>query len=427
MIRKQDGIYPFNRSFRIKLLALCLDPKWMARHRTIIKPEYFEQDDEEAIASAILDYLEAYGTVPTDACDVITLCNEDYEDTVYDVFDSVDDVDTRLAADVAIQFAQEQAAKIAILDSIDDVKVGNISDAIERMKAALAVGKDLSSPAIDVVGDVDSWMYELWTDKVSTGWPHIDAILEGGLSPGEIGLIMGPTNRGKTMALVNLGIGAASIGSGKNVVHITHELSGKLTAKRYAARMMFRFPKREENIDTYRDEFVEVARGMLPGRIRILDMTGNVTVADIRAKLDMLISIGYKFDLIIDDYPDLVTSPRAYDQRRFELTGTHTAFRQMGSEYGVPVWAATQSNRASFSKEVITVADVAEDIGKANNADVIVAMCQTREEEDTDRCRLFMAKVRDGTKHQMVGAKYIGASQAIVTTGLVKRKKDNDV
>ena len=422
----ESDAYPFGREFRLKILSLCLDPGWMAKYGTsIVLPEYFEQDDEETVATAILEYYERFGYVPSDPDDIVVLCGGEYEELVYDVYE--DDRDMKLSGEVAIQFAKEQAAKIAILDSVEDVKVGNISRAIERMGTALAIGNDLSSVGIDVIRDINDWLYSLWTEKVCTGWYHIDSLLEGGLSPGELGLVMSPTNRGKTMALINIGVGAAGIGSGKNVVHVTHELNAELTAKRYAARILFRFPKYGDDLEKYKTDLQDTARKLIPGKLRVIDCTGRTSLADVKGRLDRLKLEGYEFDLIIDDYPDLLAPDKYYNQRRFELSGIYTSLRQLAADYGVPVWAATQSNRSSFSKEVITLSDIAEDIGKANIADVIIALCQTNEELKTDACRLFMAKVRDGMRGMMYSAKYFGESQAIVTTGISKKRNDKNV
>lgn len=418
--------YPYNRNFRIKILSLCLNPLWMSQYgASIVLPNYFEREDEEQVAAAILEYYTKYGRVPRDSEDVIALCGDEHDELIYDVFDSA--YDTDLAVDLVVQFAKEQAAKIAILESIDDVKVGNIQRAIERMESALAVGDNLHFPGIDVVADSDKWLYDLWVNKVPTGWHHVDMLLEGGLGVGELGLIMAPTNRGKSMALINIGLGAAGLGSGKNVVHITHEMSDKVVAKRYAARMTFRFPSRNRSLEAYDDELQKVARRLVPGKIRVLDL-GRSSLDGVKANLDRLVAEDYDIGLIIDDYPDLlgVAKDRRYAERRFELSHIYAEFRELGRRYSCPVWAATQSRRSSFSKEIITLEDIAEDIGKAHIADVIIALCQTREEEMADVCRLFMAKVRDGGKHRMFRAKFSGQSQSIVTTGVV-REKEKDV
>lgn len=420
--------YQFSsREFRIKVLMLMLDNTWMAiwGGDTLIKPEYFELEDEETIAQAILDYRSSYDRSPHDPEDLVELAGSSCRELILSLYDRVD-LELHLVSDRVVQFAREQAAKLAILESIDDVQRGNLQQPIDRMKAALQVGEKVLSPGIDPVADIDKWLYNYWTDKVSTGWLHIDEILDGGLSPGELGVVMGPPNRGKSMALINIGFGAASVyGGGKNVIHFTHEMSEAQTAKRYAARLLFKFPNRNDDLQQYSNDMIEFARKLLPGKIRIIG--GAMTPADIECHVERLLAEDFKPDLIIDDYPDLVVSPRKYKERRFELSATFEWFRRLGAKYEMPIWVATQGNRGSLSKEIIGIQDIAEDIGKAAIADVIVALCQTYDEEQTDRCRLFMAKVRDGAKKTLVAAKFYGQAQSIVTTGIIKAKEGRDV
>lgn len=412
-------MYPFNRHFRLKVLRLCFDDSWMGRYgRSIIKPEYFELDDEYDIADALLIYRETYGRCPKDVNDIVVLCNGMYEELLEQIQDiQIDNV--QFVTDEVIQFAKEQAAKIAILESIDDVNSGNLQGPIERMKLALMVGENITKPGIDFMGDIDLWLYDLWSSKVRTGWYHIDKYLDGGLAAGELGVIMCPTNRGKTMALVNIGYGAAGIGSARNVVHFTHEIGESIVAKRYAARMIFRFPRRDDNMDEYAAELEYAARRLLPGKIRII--SGVDSMAGIEQNIEVLQSDGFDMGLLIDDYADLVKPLRVYTEKRFELTDNYVNLRRLGEHHEIPTWTASQSTRSSLTKEVITVADIAEDIGKANTADIIAAICQTTEEENADQCRVFLAKVRDGERNAMFNAKYYGKQQAIVTIGQVIR------
>lgn len=416
--------YSYNRGFRLKILSLMLNNFWMVKYGdSIIRPEYFDSEDEETIARAILEYRSKYRISPSDPDDLIVLSSGNgTADTVYDIFEIRDDADTLLASDIVIQFAKEQAAKLAVLDGIDDINRGDLAKILERMKEAISIGDNILSSGIDPIADTDKWLYNYWEDKVRTGWLDVDHIMEGGLSPGEEGIILGPPNRGKTMSLVNIGYGAAAMGSGKNVVHFTHEARVQQVAKRYAARITFRFPKREDDLDKYEDELIEVARRYIPGRIRIIG--GCVTVDDLDNNIERLKAEGFNPGLIIDDYPDLLSPSRRYTDRRFELSAIFKDCRDLGHKHGLPFWGATQGNRSSLSKEIITMADIAEDIGKANIADVIIAVCQTYEEEQTNRCRLYMAKVRDGEKKTLIGAKYYGKSQAIVTTGIIPMKKE---
>lgn len=417
--------YAFSRELRLKVLALCLDDSWMRRiGNAIIKPEYFENDDEIDFVKAVIRYRGAYVKSPRDPNDVIHLCDNKHAPFIMDVYELFEEGDLDLVKDVVVQFAREQAGKIAILESVDDIKVGNLSKPLERMKEALKVGQDISSPGIDPIRDVNEWLYDYWAEKVRTGMTHVDRVLEGGLNAGEEGIILGPPNRGKSMTLINIGYGAASLGSSKHVVHFVHEMNAAQTAKRYAARMLFRFPRQEENLDDYAEELIEAARKLLTGKIRIIG--GKKTTQQIEAHLEQLAAEDdFELGLIIDDYLDKIEVRRHYSDRRFELSDLYDWYRELAEEWGVPAWSASQAGRAALSKEIITMQDIAEDIGKANIADVIIALCQTYDEEQMDQCRLYMAKVRDAAKKDsLISAKYYGASQAIVTTGYVNMHKD---
>jgi hypothetical protein len=63
--------------------------------------------------------------------------------------------------------------------------------------------------------------------------------------------------------------------------------------------------------------------------------------------------------------------------------------------------------------------DLADSFKKAGVADAIIALCQTREEEEDNQCRLFMAKLRDSASRKMVRGKFYKKMQAIITTEFV--------
>ena len=416
----------FSRGFRLKIIALCLNNPWFTQvGRSVITTDYFESEDEIDIVKAILEFFEAYGRVPSDPEDILQLCEGKHEETLFQIFDEKQGYDPSLVKDVVVQWAREQAAKIAILDSVDDVNRGDLGAVLTRIEEAVAVGQDLETQGLDVVGDLHTWLYDQWLGKVRTGWPHIDVHLEGGLGSGELGTILAPSNRGKSMALVNIAYGAAGLGSGKNVVIFTHEMADKIYAKRIAARMVFRFPSRAGDLRAYEDEFMELARNLMPGSIRVIHGT-QMTIAQMDGAIERLAADGHPPHLIIDDYSDLLIPSRKHKERRFELSANFEGLRRLGSKWDVPVWTASQVGRKAYTKEIITEADVAEDIGKINISDVVIAICQTKDEADEDRCRLFLAKVRDGLRNMMYDAKFYPRQQAIITTNQTKRKDGID-
>jgi len=420
--------YRYEKPFRMKILALMLNNLWMGTYGdALILPEYFETQEEEAFVKSVMDYRKAFHRSPTDSVDAVALADPSHGEFFERIFDIYESEDLALAAREAIQFAQEQAVKLAILESIDEVNQGNLAAPHERMIKAMEVGTSLISPGIDPIRDTDKWLYEYWADKVKTGLTHLDKNLEGGLGVPELGIVMGPPNGGKSTVLVNIGFGAAGLGSGKNVVHFTHEMKVAQVAKRYAARLTFKFPQRGGNLSEYEDELLAAARKLLKGKIRIIGGS-KMTTEEIRMHVRRLIAEGFEPGLIIDDYPDLIVPSRRYNERRFELSAIYEDCRAMSEEFNVPFWGATQANRESLSKEIITMANIAEDLGKAAIADVIVAICQTFEEKQNHQCRLFTAKVRDSSSmNPLIACKYYPEKMAIISTGYaqIKDKKED--
>ena len=125
--------------------------------------------------------------------------------------------------------------------------------------------------------------------------------------------------------------------------------------------------------------------------------TNECSVDTIRSHLTRLyIEKGFKPDVIIVDYADLLKPRRSYSDKRFELESIYLDLRDLGDEYKCPVWTASQANRGALDKKVITIADLAEAFNKANIADFMVALCQTVEEKRDGIMRWHVAKHRDG-------------------------------
>lgn len=406
-----------NAEFRKKIISLLLDAYYVIKFSGIILPEYFETDEEKAVVKALLQYHAAYRRTPSDPIDVIALAGEECTNFVFDLYDMTS-YDKTLASDVVITYAKEQRVKIAVLDSVDDIQKGKLDTIVQRVNEALNIDSKLINPGMDLIDDSGKWLEELWVNKVSTGWSIIDNYLEGGFGAGEYVLFMAPSNRGKTMSLVNIGYGAATIGSGKKVIHWTGELAPSIVLKRYAARMLHHFIRRGENIRKYQKELITKAKKLLPGKVRVIGNGRRTTLLDFENQLDAIRNDGFLFDEILVDYPDLINSNRRHQDERFEYQYVAEGLRELGNKYGVPVVGASQSNRGSYNKETLDLSDIAEAISKVNTADIVITMSMTREEYSQNRCRLHLEKVRDGKRIvSPIYAKYYTDSQAIITIG----------
>lgn len=224
--------------------------------------------------------------------------------------------------------------------------------------------------------------------------PRFDAAIRGGLEPGNLGLIMAPANRGKSLLLVQAA--AASLRRGQNVVIVSLELSDIDYAQRLDANFSG-VPVNEIHTNARRHlrELVAATKKHLHGRVFIKKFPEDVTtVDDLRYWLKSLQSRkGFTPDTIVIDYLDLLKHSRERGQRP-DLGITSRELRRLGSEFNAPVWSATQTNRASYDGTRVELKHVAEDIQKVHVADVIVGWAQQDSERARQVGRLVLLKSR---------------------------------
>ncbi len=402
------------KDFRISVMALLVYSDWLIRYGTIMLPEYFPSKDERAFVRWVNDYYVEYGEVPTET----NIRHGMYYNAVLDDVIGCPVDGLEYAATTALEYAQMQEMKLAIMQSVDDIKDGKLHLPLERVKDALKVGLDVSNLGMDLLGDMDTWVHtELHGKRFPTGWKTIDRILGGGIVVGEYGLIMAPPGRGKTTALINIGYALAGLFCAANVTHVTLEMPEAKVLKRYGARISGMRLMRGGSYDAeqFSRHVEKHARAKLKGKLRVVSAFRDLE--GIRWAVDNLVSEGHETEALIVDYPDLMTTRRKYGEKRFELAAITRDLRHYGNDAGFPVWAATQTGRHTFYKEVITEGDVAEAIEKISIADVAISICQTRDEEKQSLGRLYMAKIRDGARGYSVPVKIDFENQAIIQRG----------
>jgi replicative DNA helicase len=413
--------FKWNKDFRERILALCLKSDWFSRFGTdLIKPEFFELESEQHVSTAIITFYVKYHRPPYyDELMVAVGDDNDENELVVVVFDILEKEDLSYASNTVIQFAQEQAMKIAILESVGDIEKGDLVKPLERVRKAQSVGNDLSDLGLVLKEDF-TWVYqEAIADKVQTGIFHLDLMMEGGLGKGELGTVLAATNVGKSQVLINIGCGAATIMSRANVVHITCEMSARKVARRYGARTVFRWMKCEDDPESYIIRFGKSSKLLMPGNIYIKEYpSGVATVEDIDVYLERLLIMGIKADLLIVDYPDEMKHPHI-GEYRMNVAETFRGLRRVAQQRNIPVWAATQAGRSALSREIVTIDNISESYEKATVSDCIIAVCQTMAEKEDKILRLYAAKIRDGDSGWMIKCHVHDDSHAILSDSII--------
>lgn len=235
-------------------------------------------------------------------------------------------------------------------------------------------------------------------NTIPTGIMELDNYLRGnGLGEKELGVILAPTNRGKSMFLKH--IAEFNMLRGLRGLIFTMEMSEDRYLDRFDMSLnQLTSTEMSDNPGKIQNRLKEICNNKEIGQIHIKEFPAqSATVDSLRTYTENLRRTGFFPDFIVVDYADLLSSTVAYTEERHVRSHIYQKLRGWSVDDAIPIWTASQANRASLSKSQITVADIAEDFGKAMIADVIVGLCQNKKEKEQEIMRLFLAKNRDGT------------------------------
>jgi replicative DNA helicase len=395
----QDTLSKYGQSFQTKVIsALLADVKLMDTLNEIIHNKFFESEANKWIVSEIKSYYEEYKKVPT--LDVFKvqlskLDNGSLGKTVVEqlrtIYTQVGKDDLDYVKDEFSSFCRNQNLKEVIVQSVDLLKAGNYDRIKELVDKAMKVGVE-SDLGHDYILDYVSRVDEVDRNTVSTDWECVNELMDGGLGPGELGVVVAPSGVGKTWVLAALG--AAAVKAGKSVVHYTLELSEHYVGQRYDT-IFSSVPSAD--LKDRKDEVLEKIK-RLKGKLLIKYFPPKgVSSKKIEAHLEKMIAAGNKPDLIIVDYADLLLShSNKSDSTYGEQGGVYIDLRGMGGEMGIPIWTASQTNRSAIDSEVIEADKIADSYAKVMNADFIMSISRKSKDKLNNTARFHIMKNRFG-------------------------------
>jgi len=314
-------------------------------------------------------------------------------------------------------FVTRRSVFSALERSIERFNEGRYEGIVEDMRAAVSEGDRAVAPSLGVEAYADAAQKMVRyrrrvvsARKFPLGVRMLDDATRGGMEPGKLAMFMGPTARGKTLALVNAAYSA--LAQGCVVAHVTLEIDAQEVEARYDARAA------QAPINSFVSGAVDgkwarrIARAVravrkhASARLFIKEYSaGEATVRDLGAYLQAVrVEAGAIPDVVVVDYLDLLKHSGSADPEhtRFALADTTRALRTLAREHECAVWTASQTGRSSFAAQMIRPQDVAECIEKVNVADLIVGLCQTDSEKERGVARLALLKNRLGGQEGLV-------------------------
>ncbi len=297
------------------------------------------------------------------------------------------------------EFVRHQNVKKAFQESLLLLKEGNWETIVDKITQAattqlqpLSLGHNF---LVDYQTRLAARMAETESFIMPTGIPELDPLLGGGLEAEQLGLIVGGTGRGKSVFLAHLARHALLLNH--SVVYYTLELSEAIMARRLDSMFTHFRPVelKQKNADVFHK--MEKLHAQYKQSLIIKGFpTGQASVRTLRTHYRQLLAAGITPKLICVDYLDLLKSQRQYKDYRFELDDITKALRGLSQEFGVPVWTATQMNRAGMAAETPDESSISEAVNKLFTVDVCIFMAQTKAEREDELMRLFLSKNRNG-------------------------------
>ena len=421
----------YGYEFETKLLsALTNDTQFLIQIGDILKESYFQSDAGKWLIRTTLNHYKEFNQAPTllvfkteiERLDPnLKLLKDQIIAFLKDSYVNSKSTDLEYVKQTAVKFCRDEEMKIAILESVEHLKVGNYDLIRSRIDAASKVGLTNSIGHNYKEEVQERYMLNI-RKTIPTFWPVLDDITQGGAREGELSVIIAPGGVGKSWVLAY--IGCKAIQAGYNVIHYTLELNKYYVGKRYDS-ILSGIPS--ANLPLYQDNIVDMV-SQVKGNLLIEEYpTKTASVTTLKSHIDRAITAGIAPDLIIVDYGALLKGDNP--TRYLEVGEIYEELRGLAGEYKVPVWTAAQARREAIEKDIIKADDVAEAYSIIAVSDFVMSLARKTEDSLAGTGRFFVIKNRNGIDQITFPARFNASNGAIdifspATAGAAQVRKD---
>lgn len=338
-------------------------------------------------------------------------------------------------------FAEGRDLYVTLEGAINLFKVGSPKDARILLENNLLNIRSNFSPQVMSRSDFVEDFSERFTRykkrksgeevaKIPTGIRKLDRKI-GGVNPASLNFIQGESGRGKTFVLLEIAYGAFC--QKLKVLIITVELrreeiearlDGRVTGLKYRNLDKGNLTPEQENLwrKRIRDLKKLTKEGARLGEVFIPE---GCTVASIEAELDYWEERwGYKVDMIVLDYADLMETPRKVFSGEERLGCIFKDLKRLSQERNIVVWTASQTSGASYGKRVLTLADTGYSKKKAQWSNLVIGMGSDPDDVANGILRLSISKNTYGPSGGQV-VLYTDFSRAMIDVDRGGKKKDD--
>lgn len=275
------------------------------------------------------------------------------------------------------------------------------SEAILRLK-----GIDLTKDTtIDFsqIEDVIDRASKSSENRIPIGIPDIDRALLGGLPRQTLTTILGSTNSGKSIQLINMAYNAVL--ANKKVLFVYHEGSDDQMSLRLLSRFTgipyMCFFSGIKAMNDKELEAIAAAKRIMSERIVLKPWQEfGLCVEDVISYFRQLKS-EFDFDIIIDDYAQLLMTRHNQDEIRHNQANVYRALNQTAAQLNVAIVTAAQGNRMSHKDaeqggRLIGLTDIAECFEICRVSECVITLTRSNDDQVNSKVKILLAKQRDG-------------------------------
>tara|TARA_R110000868_G_scaffold17137_6_gene75676 strand:+ start:10013 stop:11416 length:1404 start_codon:yes stop_codon:yes gene_type:complete len=387
-------------SFQTKLIKIFLEDEFFSQQISdILHAKYFDNINHKILFQHIIKYIGKYNLMPNyETLKSVIKYKETgiQQEQIIELVDIVSQYkhnDKKFIEEITLEFCKKQSLKKGLLKAAkawENEDYDNISVIIGE---SLKLGEPKSSGHNYLV-DIEKRLVVERRNPI-TAMEGLNSIIGGGLSGGELAILLAPTGGGKSMGLVKLASNA--ILDGKKAIYYSLEMKEEKIGHRFDAALN-NIPLKyvAEYVDKIREtsEYIKNKGGDL--FIKEFP-TGTASVNTLRAHLQNLErEFGIKPDVIFVDYADIMKSTSEYSERRYALTSIYESLRALAMEIDIPIWTATQANRDAINSPKFDLKVISESLGKAQTADLILGIGRTEEDKLEKKAKMMILKNRNG-------------------------------
>jgi hypothetical protein len=421
-----------NRFLNLIIFGCITNTNFLKQIRQHFPIDLYKSSVRTNIAKILYNYVDEYKEAPGDHFYDLFY---DYIESVSDkkkslyikfieVLQEIDHINEQYVLDKIFEAIKHIRLEEAVLDAARHVKNKNYDDAHRVILNAMRDPKAKTFRYLDYFEDREDIIVRMSEEPflMKTMIPSMDRII-GGIRRREVVIWLGTPKSGKTFGLISMA--HAALMQGLTVVFISlelhrHRIAGRMdqTAgflgglKKQTQDVMVceqgRWRKKRKKIKTiYNPGKVEETRGglqRLGGKLIIASAPPNTkNYIDIEMFLDQLEAVeGVMSHVVIVDYLRNMKGTASTQNRKEKISENCQGLVKIGSERGVAVHSAQQGNRKGMSAKVLTPDMIADDIDPIGYVDVVPAICQTRDEEQRNKARIYLPIVRESASGAMI-------------------------